>query len=228
MRHRALSSIAIVLVLGLAAWAAKEFVMPRAFNAKTYPAHDEHPMEKVTIAADPYDLPDKASIFSINYAEHDFLPVHIIITNDSDQPISLGNMKVQMNFRDRSRVKAATQDDILRRITHIKQRGGDIPQTYPIPFPKKSKGGIPKGALDELDKASFKAHGVEPHSTQSGFFFFDVSGLKNPLAGATIYITDIKDNSGNELMYFEIPMEKYLSYTPPATPAEQKAPEKKP
>lgn len=222
MRHRILPSIALVLALALVAWAGKEFAMPRAFNAKTYPARDEHPLEKVTIAADPYDMPDKASIFTIKYAENEFLPVHVIITNDGDEPISLGNMKAEMIFRDRSRSSAAADGDILRRITVVKQRGGQIPQTYPIPFPKKSKGGIPKGALDELDRAQFKAKAVEPHTTQSGFMFFDISGLKNPLSGARLIVTDIKDNHGNDLMYFEIPMEKYLSYTPPKGVPEQK------
>jgi hypothetical protein len=117
-----------------------------------------------------------------------------------------------LNLRDRSRVSPAQEDDILRRITHIKQ-GSGMPN--PLPFPKRSKGGVPKGALDELDKARFEAKAVEPKSTQSGFFFFDIDDLKNPLAGATLYITDVKDNSGQELMYFEIPLEKYLTYTPP-------------
>lgn len=206
-----------VFVLGLLAWAAKEFVLPRAYHAKTYPARDEHPMEKVTIAADPYDMPDKASIFSVNYAEHGFLPVYVIISNDGDLPISLAGMKVQLNLRDRSRVAAAEDEDILRRITHVKQ-GSGMPNPTPLPLPKRSRGGVPKGALDELDKAHFQAKAVEPKTTQAGFMFFDIGDLKNPLAGATLYITDIKDNKGQELMYFEIPMEKYLSYKPPEPP----------
>ena len=222
MRNRVLSSAALVLALAVCVWAGKEFMLPRAFPAKTYPAHDEHPMEKVTIAADPYDLADKASIFTVNYADHEFMPIYFIVTNDSDQPISLGDMKVQLNFRDRSKAAPARLDDILRRITVIKQRGGEIPRSYPIPLPKKQKGGIPKGALDELDKAMFKARAVEPHGTQAGFFFFDIEGLKNPLNGATLYVTDVKDNNGKELMYFEIPLEKYLSYTPPKTPEQPK------
>lgn len=191
--------------------------MPRAYNAKTYPARDEHPMEKVTVAVDPYDLPDKASIFNVNYAEHGFLPLFVIITNDSDGPISLTDMNVQMNYRDRSKGSPVTEDDILRSITNVK-RGVGMPNPTRLPLPKRSKGGIPKGALDELDKALFEAKAVEPKSTQSGFMFFDVSGLSNPLAGATFYITGVHDNKGNDLMYFEIPMEKYLSYKPPMPP----------
>jgi len=213
--HRRIS-LSIVLILACAAllWAAKDFQMPHPNNAKTYPARDEHPKEKVTIAVDPYDMPDKASIFVVKYAEHDLLPLFVVISNDSDQPISLMNMKAQMRFRDRSKGVPASQDDILRRITNIKQHGGELPKSYPLPLPKKPKGGIPKGALDELDQALFKAKAVEPHGTQAGFMFFDVTDLENPLAGATLYITGVRDNGGNELMYFEVPMEKYLSASP--------------
>src|SRR5512141_753870 len=102
MRPRS-SIIAALVLFALVAWGAKEFVMPRAYNAKTYPARDEHPMEKITIAADPYDMPDKASIFTVDYAEHGFLPDYVIITEDGHQPISLGGIKVQMNFRHRTK-----------------------------------------------------------------------------------------------------------------------------
>ena len=43
--------------------------MPDAHPARTYPAHDEHPMEKVTVAVDPYDVEYKASIFTVDYRE---------------------------------------------------------------------------------------------------------------------------------------------------------------
>jgi hypothetical protein len=38
-----------------------------------------------------------------------------------------------------------------------------------------------------------------------------VGGISTPLAGAHIYVTGVNDPKGNELMYFEIAMEKYLS-----------------
>jgi hypothetical protein len=214
MHRRIVLSIALILACAAMLWAAKEFQMPRAENAKTYPAHDEHSKEKVTIAADPYDIEAKASIFTVKYNDHELLPVYMIVTNDGDQPVTLTDIDVTMKYRDRSKVAPATEDNILSRITKIKQRGGEIPRSYPIPLPKKSKGGIPKGALDELDQAMFKVKAVEPHATRAGFMFFDVSGLENPLAGATLYITGVRDNDGHDLMYFEIPMEKYLSAQP--------------
>src|SRR5271168_3029201 len=48
-----LAAICAFLLLGcLAALAAKEFEMPTAQPARSYPAHDDHPLEKVVLAAD--------------------------------------------------------------------------------------------------------------------------------------------------------------------------------
>ena len=91
---------------------AKEFVMPTAQPARTYPAHDDHPMEKVAVAVDPYDLEDKASIFTVNYRNNGYLPVFFVITNDGDQPVSLVGMKAQLNTKDRSKLLPATMDDL--------------------------------------------------------------------------------------------------------------------
>jgi hypothetical protein len=70
---------------------------------------------------------------------------------------------------------------------------------------------VSKDAMDEIQNAQFAAKAVEPHGTQSGFMFFDVSGISTPLAGANFYLTGVRDAKGNELMYFEVPLEKYLS-----------------
>src|ERR1700689_3607915 len=67
--------------------AAKDFVKPEAKPAQTYPAHDDHPDEKVAIAADPYDTPEKAKLFSVNFHDHGFLPIFFVVTNDGSQPL---------------------------------------------------------------------------------------------------------------------------------------------
>src|SRR5437588_223784 len=74
--------------------ASKNFVKPVAKTAINYPAHDFHRDEKVAIAADPYDTAEKAKIFSINFADHGLLPVFFVITNDGDQPVSIGKMQI--------------------------------------------------------------------------------------------------------------------------------------
>lgn len=200
--------IATIALVPLLCLAAKEFVMPQAQAAKTYPAHDEHPMEAVAVGVDPYDLAEKTTIFSVHYSEIGFMPIFVIVTNDGNQPVELSGMKAQLVTVNRAKLAPANEDDIARRLT----RPSANTNKYPIPFPtKKVKGGLSKQAIEEIQNAQFVAKAVEPHSTQSGFLFFDVSDLSTPLAGAHFYLTGVRDAKGNELMYFEIPLEKYLS-----------------
>lgn len=187
--------------------ASKHFVMPAAHPARSYPAHDEHTNESVTVGLDPYDMADKASIFSVHYGEIGFVPILVVITNDGDQPISLTGSKAELVTHDRSKIPPATDDDIYRRIA----RPVSGVSANPLPWPKKTKGAVSKEAQDEIQNSQFAARAVEPHSTQSGFMFFDVQGIEAPLAGASFYLTGVHDAKGNELMYFEVPLEKYLS-----------------
>jgi hypothetical protein len=221
---RCITVVLVIVSVGLLAFAAKEFVAPKAFPAKTYPAVDDHPMEKVAVAVDPYDTPEKSAIFAINYREHGFMPLNIIITNEGAGPVALAGMKVELVTRDRTKISPAEDEDIYRRMTRMKRSGGQAPRgPMSIPLPKgKDKQGIPKEAYGELESAKFKARAVEPGGTQSGFLFFDVGDLSNPLAGARLFITGVRDNSDNELMYFEVPLEKYLGYTPPVDPTPPK------
>jgi len=201
---------AFVLLCCLAAIAAKDFAMPAAQPARSYPAHDDHPLEKVAVAVDPYDVEDKASIFSVNYRNHGYMPVFFVITNDGDQPVSLVGMKAQLNTKDRSKLFPSTTEDLARRLSHPSRN--DRPNTLPIPLPRKEvKGGVDRKTWDEIEQAQFGAKAVEPHSTARGFLFFDIANISNPLAGASFYLTGVHDGKGGELMYFEIPMEKYLS-----------------
>lgn len=210
---RVAAACAFVLFGGLCAFAAKEFVMPMAQPARAYPAHDDHPTEKVVVAVDPYDVEDKASIFSVNYRNNGYLPVFFVITNDGDQPISLVDMKAQLNTKDRSKLLPSTTDEVVRRLSHPSRNDGRI--TLPIPLPKKEvKGGVSRKTWDEIDRAQFGAKAVEPHSTVRGFLFFDIEDIANPLPGASFYLMGVRDAKGNEFMYFEIPMEKYLSAPP--------------
>jgi hypothetical protein len=200
---------AILCAFSLLCFAAKEFVLPPAQPARSYPAHDEHPTEAVSIALDPYDMPDKASVFSVHYRDLGFLPIFFVVTNDGDQPVQLADMKAQLVTLNRAKISPAAQDDIERRLARPSASGSN---RYPIPIPtSKVKGGVSKQARDEIEKAIFAARAVEPHSTQAGFLFFDVGGISTPLAGAHFYLTGVRDGKGNELMYFEVPLEKYLS-----------------
>jgi len=185
--------------------AAKDFVKPAAQPAKTYPAHDDHTDEKVAIAADPYDTPEKAKLFSVNFHDHGFLPIFFVVTNDGDRPISIANMQVTLTTANRDKLTPDSPDDIYRRLSNPRANTNQIP--LPIPQ-KKVKGTISQKEKDEIESSQFAAKAVEPHTTQSGFLFFDVEDIPTPLAGAHIYVTGVNDSKGTELMYFEILIER--------------------
>ncbi len=165
------AAAAFVLFGCLGAFAGKEFVMPAAQPGGTYPAHDDHPLEKVVVAVDPYDVEDKASIFTANYRNYGYMPVFFVITNDGDQPFSLVGMKVQLNTKDRSKLFPSTTEEVVRRLSHPSRN--DRPNSLPIPLPKKEvKGGVSRKTWDEIDAAQFGAKAVEPHSTARGISIF--------------------------------------------------------
>jgi hypothetical protein len=99
------------------------------------------------------------------------------------------------------------------------RRGDETPKVQaPFPLPgRKLKAQVKKEWLDEIESLRFKWLVVEPHSTVSGFVFFDVRDLDHPLAGGHIYLTGIRDDRGQELLFFDIATEKYLTYQPAAS-----------
>jgi len=201
-----------IFALPLLCLAAKEFSMPKVQPAFSYPAHDHHGNENVTVGLDPYDTPTKSSIFTVHYRENELLLILVVITNDSDQPVQLSEMKIELVTADRIKLTPLSEDDIFRRISHPKASG----TRYPVPFPtQKAKGGVDSKSRDEVQSALFRARAVEPRSSQAGFMFFDVSDLSSPLSGANFYLTGVRDSSGHDLMYFEVSLDKYLEASKP-------------
>ena len=211
-RLRLWAIVGLALAVPVLCLAAKEFSMPKAQPAFSFPAHAHHSTENVTVAVDPYNTPAKEGIFVVKYREHELLPILLIVTNDSDQPLQLADMKAELVTSDRTKLTPDNQDDIVRRISHPNASG----TRYPVPFPtKKAKGGVSSKEMDEIQSAQFRAKAVEPRSSQIGFLFFDVSDISNPLAGARFYLTGVRNSSGNDLMYFEIPLDNYLENRKP-------------
>lgn len=192
----------------------KPFEMPAAQPAQTYSAHDANTQEKAAIAADPYDTPQKNSIFRTDYLGQGLLPVFVVITNDGDAPLSLTGMTLELDLG-YARIQPASENDILRIMSHPREPGpSKIP--VPIPLPHKSDKRAQKISA-ELELAQFHAFAIEPHTTHAGFFFFDISGVNTALSRASLIVSHIKDGSGNELFYFEVPLEKAVSGSAAAT-----------
>ncbi len=195
----------IVALSSLPLWASKDFVPPRAENANTYTCKDAHASEKVTAAIDLYNTSPKDNIFITPYNQEGILPVFLVITNDGDQPITINNMRAELVTSRNTKLESLTTNDIFRRVAHISGNTNPPPRVGPIPL-SGNKNKKAQKEYAEIMSANFAAEAVEPHTTKSGFLFFDVSDVKQPVQGAHIYLTGVRDAGGSELMYFEIPV----------------------
>ena len=185
---------------------ARDFVMPTLVPASAMAARDVHAQEKIAFAADPYDSERKASIFHSALLQHGVLPVLVVLTNDGEERVNLDNARFQLITRDRAKAGPYSIDDLRRALTAIRAPGTRAPDQIPLPIPGKGKvhGGLSNRDRDELQRAIFVARAVEPHTSQQGFLFFDVTDLDSPAQGARLYVTGITDARGHELMYFEV------------------------
>ena len=207
-------ALALFFSLRVAAKDEKSFVMPKTADVKSYPAHDTSEKEEVTVAADPYDSPSKTQgVFRIKYREEGMLPILLIITNEGGQPVTLTDMQVELVTRKRVKIQPAAEEDVYRRIAHQPMKG-DQPSASPLPWPRKMRRSLKKEEMEEVMDSRFAAKAVEPHATQAGFMFFDVEGLDDPLAGAHLYVSGLRNSQGQELIFFDIPLEKYLQQAP--------------
>lgn len=212
MRSRqTLCATALLLICFLAANAYdyKPPELPPAGHADKYPQHETHKDEGVTIALDPYG-PEKDSVFHVKFAEHRVLPVRLIISNDTDQPLSLVDVRIEFTTAKKAKGEPLTKDDVERAVANsVEPRDSSSTKIpVPLPIPRGKPKRLPKGTDEEVDYLIFKAEAVEPHSTRDGFLFFDIGGVSQPLIGSHILFTGLRSGSGQELFYFDIPLQK--------------------
>jgi hypothetical protein len=179
--------------------------------ATSYPAFDQHANEQVAIAADPYNTPDKASLFKFKYLQYGFMPIRIIVTNNGDKPISLNDARINFITAAGDKVPAAEPEDIERRIGGVKRPDSGYKLPGPLPRIGNKSGTKNKDVDADFKKFEYSAVTVDAHTTQAGFLFYDVEGLGNPLVGAKLNLRMLRSADGKELFYFEIPFDKYLA-----------------
>jgi hypothetical protein len=204
-------ALAVCLFVLSAPARAEDHKAPPAGDAANYPAVDVHSQEQVAIAADPYDTKGKIDIFRLNYLAYGFLPIRIIITNNSDHTISLADAHIDFISAAGDKIPTSEIADVERRVDRIKRPDGG----YRLPPPLSHVGSKPakesKDIQEDFQTFEYSFVAVDPHTTRSGFLFYDVSGLANPLQGAKLSLTTLRDANGKELFYFEIPFNKYLA-----------------
>lgn len=181
---------------------------PPPLQASQYPAFDTHSNEHVSIAIDPCNEPRDCDFFRLPYIRHSLIPVRVIITNDSDSPLDLNDVRMQFITANNDKLPAATQDDINRRLFSAKQAKGTKVPLIPIPIHHAP---IDKKITEDDNDFGFQGTTVNPHSTLAGYLFYDVKDLDDPpLKDSEIYVKMIHTKGGKELFAFSIPFNKWL------------------
>ena len=188
---------------------ARDKQAPAARPAAEYPASDSHPAEHVTVAIDPCTEPGSCDFFRLPYIRHSFIPVRVIITNDSDTALNLDEVRMQFISANRDKLPAATVDDINRRLFSTKQAKGTKVPLIPIPIHHAP---IDKKITQDDQDFGFKTTTVTPHTTIAGYLFYDIKDLEDPpLKDSEIYIKMIHTAKGKELFAFSLPFNKWLA-----------------
>jgi hypothetical protein len=209
MRRLLPAVAAFLAVTSLATPLLAQHAAPLAQAADQYPAFERHAADHLSIAADPYDTPKKASIFRVDYGSANIIPVRIVITNEGDTPISLDNARIDFITAAGDKVPAAEPRDAERAIDRPADPRNKIP-IGPIKIGGKGKNQDKKIEQD-FSEFQYNALAVEPHTTRAGFLFYDLQDLESPLTGAHLELRRIQSSDGRELFAFEIPLDKYLA-----------------
>jgi hypothetical protein len=207
MRVRLLAATAVLAVTVLPVLAHAEHKLPPVQPAATYPDADVHAAEHVAIAAVPFATEEEQKVFTVNYSRLRFLPIRVIVTNEGDRPISMADIRAYFISANGDRIPAADPDDVERRVVLKDKTGTRIPIG---PIQLHTHGRAPDSKVEkDFDNYEYSALTVNPHQTCAGFLWYDIDGLgPNPLQGAKLVVREVKNADGQQLFYFEIPLDK--------------------
>jgi hypothetical protein len=200
LRHVATLSLA----LPFAAHADKPRKVPAPLPAAQYASHDTH--EQITIAADPGDSKDSAPKTRIDYLAHGFMPIRIIVTNDSSQPLSLDDARILFVSSNNVTENAATQDELERGTSSVKNEGQKTQLPGPLPPITHHDKPVDNEVAEDDTDFGFKSSTIAPHSTAAGWLYYDIRDLgSDPLKGATVELRKVRWTATNKALdTFEI------------------------
>jgi len=162
----------------------------------------------VTVAIKSYhaDAQAEEALGKRNPYDYGFLPVLVVITNDGEQAINIEDLQVRYVAGRNEGLESIPGRDLQTwnpKGNQPRPKPRYIPNVPGLSRPKVKKGPL---AQDEIVNNEFQAPIVPPGASEAGFFYFDAADKGDPLAGASIYISGLRNMStGQELFYFEIP-----------------------
>jgi hypothetical protein len=189
----------LILLLSIAAFAAVDQRAPfQVEPITTYEARQT--VDKVTIAAVPYDTPEKCrtAFGKLNPNEYGVLPVLVIVRNEAAEAIQLEQMRIEYSGPNRHKIEATPSQEV--RYLSGANRPGVV--VGPTGQPKSTR---LKNPLDkwEIDGRAFSARMLPPADQAHGFIYFQTGHRSS----STLVVSGIRFmRSQKELFYFEIPL----------------------
>ena len=201
------AGLAVAMLLCTAPLAAADVFQVK--GADEYPARQKQ--GDFTVAVKPFQTDEEVeeAFGKAKPLKYGFLPVLVVIDNNSDHSLSLEQLMVRFITSDRDGLEPTSGEDLTyyQPSTRPKERPRYIPSVPGLGRPKLKKGPLAK---PEITGREFKAPVIAPHTSASGFFYYDTGTQSDPIPGANIYISGIRNlNTGKELFYFEIPLAPY-------------------
>jgi hypothetical protein len=207
MSHR-LASVFLLLVSSCAL-AEKARIPVPPLAAAAYPMHDAHAAEHVTIAAEPCTSKATLPNTRMDYYGHGFLPVRVIVTNDSEFAVNLDDARIHFIAADGTSIPAATDDELQRGLFTMKSATGTkLPLGLPIPITVGKKN-IDKSILLDENDFGFQTTTVAPHATVAGYLYYNMDGVDQPaLSHATLELRKVRVAPDNHALdAFEIALQ---------------------
>lgn len=200
-------ALALAALLGLCsallAAGEKERLLFRPRNAESYPARDAH--EGVVAAAEPFDTPEenKSAFGKNDPLKAGFLPILLVIANNTDKTIRLDDLSVQFMTRDRQKIEPTPAEEVAIR---LKKKPAYTVDPVPSPIPRRTPR-RPRPNLEVLVHA-FNMRMLPPRSSASGFFYFDTGQRYAWMDGSKLLARHLSwANDGQPLMDFEISLD---------------------
>lgn len=197
-----MKSVALIILLSIAALGADDKTPFRPGPASSYPNHQT--TEKITIAAVPYVTEEQAkqAFGKADPAKYGVVPVLVVIQNDTGKALRL-DLEAEYIDPGNRHVEATPASDVIyiggepRKPPHIPGGGAS-----PIPLPHRAK----RGPLNvpEIETRAFTPKLLADGDSASGFFYFQTPSIP----GSKLYLTGIKEAAtGKDYFYFEIPFD---------------------
>jgi len=199
------SVLALIGCLCVSLVAGYKSIKVRIEPAKSYPFHQQQ--GAITIAANPYETKEKIkTAFELKELEQKgIVPIHIIISNEGEDPIAISARPRQSRRPMRRKTWGPRLDEVVRSVLYKPgQHSSRTPS--PLPFPRgRGRQGDAFEIETDLTNKSLRETRVAPRANAGGFVFFKLPNNRMRLGGYKVYIPEIHNvKTRRSLLFFEI------------------------